>query len=36
MLEGIKDKGDGKNIEIFCFCENLFGLLNCLNILFGK
>ena len=36
MLEGTKDKGDGKNIEISRFCENLSGLINCSNIPPGK
>ena len=36
MLEGAKDKGDGKNIEISHFCENLSGLLNGSNIPPGK
>ena len=36
MLEGAKDKGDGKNAEISRFCENLSGLLNCSTIPPGK
>ena len=36
MLEETKDKGDGKHVEISCFCENLSGLLNYSNIPPGK
>lgn len=36
MLEGAKDKADGKNGKISRFCENLSGLLNCSTIPPGK
>ena len=36
ILEGAKDKGDGKSGEISRFCENLSGLLNCSTIPPGK